>query len=71
VRVIDEIRRQRSVIGSSAAKQVILSLPAFEQLLVEKNELGLHQFNTEIIPPTIYSMSISVADGYSLEVAVI
>jgi hypothetical protein len=44
---------------------------AFEQLLAEKDEFGLHQLNTHIIPPTVYGMSISVSDEPGREVAVL
>lgn len=71
LRIIDEIRRQRGVVGRRYAKHVVLSSSAFEQLLAEKEEYLLHQFDTESIPPTIYDMSIIVADGDDREVSVL
>jgi hypothetical protein len=51
MRIIDEIRCQRAILGLAQADRVILSHSAFQQLLAEKDELGLHQFNTQTIPP--------------------
>ena len=69
--IIDEIRRQRAILGLAQAKRVILSLSAFQQLLAEEGELGLHQFNIQRIPPTVYGMSISIAEEPDREVAVL
>jgi hypothetical protein len=71
MRIIDEIRRQRTILGLAQANRVILSHSAFEQLLAEGDELGLHQFNTQAIPPTVYGMSISIAEKPDQEVAVL
>jgi hypothetical protein len=71
VKIIDEIRRQRAILGAAQVDRLILSHFAFEQLLAEKDEFGLHQFNTQTIPPTVYGMSISVADDPGPDVAVL
>src|SRR5215207_7433838 len=71
MRIIDEIRRQRVILGLAQAERVILSHSDFEQLLAEGDELGLHQFNTQAIPPTVYGMSISIAEEPDQEVAVL
>lgn len=71
MRIIDEIYRQRNILGLKQANRVILSHSAFKQLLAEKDEFGLHQFNTQTIPPTIYRMRISVADEPEREVTVL
>src|SRR5829696_3941920 len=71
MRIIDEIYRQRIILGLAQANRVILSHSAFEQLLAEGDELGLHQFNIQTIPPTVYAMSISIAEEPDQEVAVL
>jgi hypothetical protein len=71
MKIIDEIRRQRATLGAAQATRVILSPFAFEQLLAEKDEFGLHQLNTHMIPPTVYGMRISVADEPGRVVAVL
>src|SRR5215203_5362773 len=71
MRIIDEIRRQRVILGLAQAERVILSHSAFQQLLAEGDELGLHQFNTQAIPPTVYGLSISIAEEPDQEVAVL
>jgi hypothetical protein len=71
MKIIDEIRRQRAILGLAQAERVILSHSAFEQLLVEGDELGLHQLNSQTIPPTVYGMSISIAEEPHREVAVL
>ena len=71
MRIIDEIRRQRTILGLAQAERVILSHSAFQQLLAEEDELGLHQFNTQTIPPTVYGMNISIAEEPDQEVAVL
>ena len=71
MRIIDEIRRQRTILGLKQANRVILSHSAFQQLLAEEDELGLHQFNTRTIPPTVYGMSISIAEEPDREVTVL
>jgi hypothetical protein len=50
MRIIDEIRRQRAILGAAQVDRVILSHFAFEQLLAEKDEFGLHQPNAHMIP---------------------
>jgi hypothetical protein len=69
--IIDEIRRQRAILGLAQAEHVVLSHSAFQQLLAEGGELGLHQFNAQTIPPTVYGMSISIAEEPDREVAVL
>jgi hypothetical protein len=71
MKIIEEIRRQRAIVGTAQADRVILSHCAFKQLLVEKDEFDLYQLNTHTIPPTIYGMSISIADEPGREVAVL
>jgi hypothetical protein len=71
MKVIEEIRRQRAIVGTAHAANVILSHSAFKRLLAEKDEFVLHQLNTQTIPPTIYRMSISIADEPDREVAVL
>ena len=71
MRIIDEIYRQRTILGLKQANRVILSHSAFQQLLAEEDELGLHQFNTQTIPPTVYGMSISIAEEPDREVTVL
>ena len=71
MKIIEEIRRQRAILGAAQADRVILSYAAFKRLLTEKDEFGLHQFNTQTIPPTVYGMSISVADEPGPDVAVL
>lgn len=71
MKVIEEIRRQRAILGIAQASRVILSHSAFQQLLAEKDEFDLYQLNTMIIPPTLYGMSISIADEPGQEVAVL
>jgi hypothetical protein len=71
MRIIDEIYRQRTILGLKQANRVILSHSAFQQLLAEEDELGLHQFNIQTIPPTIYGMSISIAEEPDRAVAVL
>ena len=71
MKIIDEIRRQRAILGAAQADRVILSHFALEQLLAEKDEFGLHQLNTHMIPPTVYGMSMSVADEPGRDVAVL
>ena len=71
MKVIEEIRRQRAILGTAQAERVILSHFAFKQLLAEKDEFDLYQLNTQAIPPTIYGMSISIADEPDQEVAVL
>jgi hypothetical protein len=71
MRIIDEIHRQRTILGLKQANRVILSHSAFQQLLAEEDELGLHQFNTQTIPPTVYGMSISITDEPDREVTVL
>jgi hypothetical protein len=71
VKIIEEIRRQRTILGAAQADRVILSHNAFKQLLAEKDEFGLHQLNTQTIPPTVYGMSLSIADGLGQEVCVL
>ena len=71
MRIIDEIYRQRTILGLKQANRVILSHSAFEQLLAEGDELDLHQFNIQTIPPTVYGMSISIAEEPDREVAVL
>ena len=71
MRIIDEIRQQRVLLGRGCAKHVLLSAPAFEQLLAEKDELSLPQVDTETIPPTVYGMSIMLADEHGPEVSVL
>ena len=71
MKIIDEIRRQRAIVGLAQAERVILSHSAFEQLLAEGDEVGLHQFNSQTIPPTAYGMSISIAEEPDREVAVL
>ena len=46
MKIIDEIRRQRAILGAAQAERVILSHSVFKQLLAEKDEFGLPQFNT-------------------------
>ena len=50
MKTIEEIRRQRAILGIAQASRVILSHSAFQQLLAEKDEFGLHQLNTQTIP---------------------
>jgi hypothetical protein len=69
MKIIEEIRRQRSILGTARAGRLILSHSAFKQLLTEKDEYDLYQLNTQAIPPTIYGMSISIADEPDQEVA--
>ena len=71
MKIFEEIRRQRSIFGPAQAKRVILSNSTFKQLLAEKDEFDLYQLNTHTIPPTVYGMSISIADEPGQEVAVI
>ena len=71
MRIIDEIYRQRTILGLKQANRVILSHSAFQQLLAEEDELGLHQFNTQTIPPTVYGMSIIITDEPDREVTVL
>jgi hypothetical protein len=71
MRIIDEIWRQRSILGLKQANRVILSYSAFQQLLAEENELDLYQFNTQTIPPSVYGMSISIAEEPDREVTVL
>ena len=71
MKIIEEIRRQRAILGMAQANRVILSHSAFQQLLVEKDEFDLYQLNTQVIPPTVYGMSISVADELGREVDVL
>jgi hypothetical protein len=71
VKIIDEIRRQRAILGAAQADRVILSYAAFKQLLTEKDVFGLPQFNTQTIPPTVYGMSVNVADEPGPAVAVL
>ena len=71
MKIIEEIRRQRAILGIAHADSVILSHSAFERLLAENDELVLHQFNTQTIPPTVYGMSISVTDDPNQEVTVL
>lgn len=71
MRIIDEIRRQRGILGIAQADRVILSHSAFQQLLAEEDELSLHQFNTQTIPPTVYGMSISIAQEPDRDIAVL
>jgi hypothetical protein len=53
------------------AKHVLLSPSAFEQLLVGKERLSLHQFDAEKIPPTIHGMNIGLADEHGPGVSVL
>jgi hypothetical protein len=69
--IIDEIRRQRAILGVAQADRVILSHSAFKQLLTEKDEFGLPQFDTQTIPPTVYGTSVSAAQESSPYVAVL
>ena len=69
--IIEEIRRQRAILGMAQANRVILSHSAFTQLLAEKDEFDLYQLNTQAIPPTVYGMSISIADEPGQEVTVL
>jgi hypothetical protein len=71
MKIIDEIRRQRATLGLAQAERVILSHSAFQKLLAEGDEVGLHQFNSQTIPPTVYGMSISIAEEPDREVAVL
>jgi len=71
MKIIEEIRRQRAILGLAQANRVILSHSAFQQLLAEKDEFDLYQLNTQAIPPTVYGMSISIADDPGQEVAVL
>jgi len=71
MQIIEEIRRQRAILGMAQANRLILSHSAFTQLLAEKDEFDLYQLNTLTIPPTIYGMSISIADEPGQEVAVL
>ena len=71
MRIIDEIRRQRALLGEGCAKHVLLSTLAFEQLLDENEVFSLGQFDTETIPPTVYGMSIMLADDHGQDVSVL
>ena len=71
MKIIDEIRRQRAILGAAQADRVILSYAAFKRLLTEKDEFGLHQLNTQTIPPTVYGMSLSIAKEPDRDVAVL
>jgi hypothetical protein len=71
MKTIEEIRRQRAILGIAQASRVILSHSAFQQLLAEKDEFDLYQLNTLTIPPTVYGMSISIADEPGQEVTVL
>jgi hypothetical protein len=71
VKIIEEIRRQRAILGAAQADRIILSHSAFKQLLTEKDVFGLPQFNTQMIPPTVYGMSVSVAEEPGPDVAVL
>ena len=71
MKIIEEIRSQRAILGTAQANRVILSYSAFQQLLAEKDEFDLYQLNTQAIPPTVYGMSISIADDPGQEVAVL
>jgi hypothetical protein len=71
MKVIEEIRRQRALLGFAHADRVILSHSAFKQLLDEKDEFVLPQLNTQTIPPTVYGMSISITDEPDREVTVL
>jgi hypothetical protein len=70
MKIIDEIRRQRNVVGPSNANHVVLRHSAFQRLLAEKDEFVLSQVNTQRIPPTIYGMSVEVSDDLGREVSV-
>ena len=52
MKIIEEIRRQRAILGAAQAGHVILSHSAFEQLLAEKDRLSLPQFNTRYPQPS-------------------
>jgi hypothetical protein len=71
MKIIDEIRRQRAMLGAAQAHHVVLTHSVFEQLLAEKDVFDLPQFNTQTIPPTVYGMSVSVADESGPDVAVL
>ena len=71
MKIIEEIRRQRAILGRAQANRVILSHSAFEQLLAEKYEFDLYQLNTQTIPPTVCGMSISITDEPDREVTVL
>ena len=71
MKIIEEIRRQRAILGTAQAERVILSHSAFKLELAEKDEFVLHQLNTGTIPPTVYGMSISITDEPGREVAVL
>jgi hypothetical protein len=71
MKIIEEIRRQRAILGLAQANRVILGHSAFQQLLAEKDEFDLYQLKTQAIPPTVYGMSISIADDPGQEVAVL
>jgi hypothetical protein len=70
MKIIDEIRRQRAILGAVQADRVILSHSVVKQLLAEKDVFGLPQFNTQTITPIVYGMSVSVADEPGRDVAV-
>jgi hypothetical protein len=69
--IIDEIRCQRAILGLAQDDVLVLSHSAFQLLLAEGGELGLHQFNAQTIPPIVYGMSISIAEESDREVAVL
>jgi hypothetical protein len=69
MRIIDEIRRQKTILGLAQAERAILSHSAFQQLLAEGDEFDLHQFNSQTIQPTVYGMSISIVEEPDREVA--
>ena len=71
MKIIEEIRSQRAILGTDQAERVILSHSAFKQLLAEKDEFDLYQLNPQAIPLTVYGMSISIADEPDQEVAVL
>jgi hypothetical protein len=58
-------------VGRKDAKHVLLSPSAFEQLLVGKERLSLHQFDTEKVPPAIHGMNIGLADEHGPGVSVL
>jgi len=71
MKIVDEISRQRAILGAARADRVVLSQSAFEQLLAEKDRLSLPQFNTHTIPPTVYGVGISITDEPDRDVAVL
>ena len=72
MRIIDEIRHQRALLGPAQAERDILSHCAFQQLLAEGDEVSFAPIqHPDHTSNRLHGMSISIAEESEREVAVL